>query len=202
MSKPPLTAIAVKSFRPTDKQDDHWDGHVKGLQLRVSPGGTKTFNFVYRLNGDQRRLKLGRYPELSLAEARKRAIEARGELARGNDPAASRDAIRASVTFGELAAKYIENTCREKRSTREDQRMIAKDFLPAWESRKILTISPREIRLHIERIKQRGSRGVIANHCLSLLRSIFRFGVEHEFLKVNPCATIRRPVSQGSVNAF
>src|SRR5688500_12408827 len=126
MPKVYFTARAIQSWKPESRQVDYRDRNLKGLEVRVSPGKTKTFNFVYRFAGQQRRLKIGRYPDLSLADARSRATEFRGQLAKGIDPAAARDAARDSETFGELARVYIEKYARPNKKTwREDERMIA-----------------------------------------------------------------------------
>jgi len=195
MSRCYFTAKAVESFKPGTQQQDYRDSHLAGFELRVSPGGTKTFNYVYRHHGRQRRLKIGRYPDLSLADARRRAEEARGQLAKGIDPAAAKDATRNSGTFRELSIEFMEKYSKpNKRTWAEDQRMINKDFLPAWGSRQLLSITSREIREQLERIAKRGRRGIVANHCLSLLRTMFDFAVERDLMEVNPCSRMKRPV--------
>ena len=70
-----LTDIAVRSLKPiTGRQVDVYDSKIKGLAVRVSPMGTKSFVVWYRIGSKARRLTLGRFPTMSLAEARKRAL--------------------------------------------------------------------------------------------------------------------------------
>jgi hypothetical protein len=63
-------------LKSNDKQFELFDQKVRGLAIRVSSKGTKTFNFHYRMGGRSRRLTLGRYPSTSLKEARQKAQDA------------------------------------------------------------------------------------------------------------------------------
>jgi len=195
MPKVHFTARAVDSLKSTDTQIDYFDSHLTGLAIRVSASGVKTWNFIYRYQSRLRRLKLGRYPDLTLADARRAATAAKGSLAKGLDPAASRDSERSSDTFGELATAYIERYAKpRKRTWREDQRLLSKDFLPRWGSRKLISITTVDVRHEIQRIQSRARRGIIANHALSLLRTLFDFGVQHQYVETNPCGRLRMPV--------
>ena len=82
-----LTELAIKAARATaGERAELWDGRVPGFGVRVSPNGIKAFILLYRCNGRARRMTLGRYPLISLAQARKHAMVALGDLARGIDP--------------------------------------------------------------------------------------------------------------------
>ena len=95
-----LTDVAIRKLKPTaGRQVDVYDSNVRGLALRVSPSGTKTFVIWYRIGGKARRLTLGRFPLLQLADARQRAKAALIEVADGKDPAAERQ--RARVEYGD-----------------------------------------------------------------------------------------------------
>ena len=77
MPRTRLTDLLIKTAKPEtmQSQSDFWDTTVTGLSVRVTPSGTKTFSFKFRGNdGKERRIKLGRYPELTLAEARAAAM--------------------------------------------------------------------------------------------------------------------------------
>src|SRR5271155_5182101 len=78
----------------TAKAGKYGDGD--GLQLAVSTAGGKSWVFRYMLAGKAREMGLGPYPDFSLAEARKRATEARKLKQQGKDPIAERGAVRAS----------------------------------------------------------------------------------------------------------
>jgi integrase len=107
-----LTALAVE--RLARKSGMHCDG--RGLYLRVSSGSSRSWAFRYMRDRKAHEVGLGPYPEISLAEARNRAGEARRLLAFGKDPLIERAALRATraaeaasaVTFKEAAERYID----------------------------------------------------------------------------------------------
>ena len=79
-----LTATAVKQAKSKEKQYKLSDG--RGLYLLVHPNGSKYWRFKYRYAGKEKRLALGVYPDVTLANAREAAPEARETLAKGIDP--------------------------------------------------------------------------------------------------------------------
>ena len=87
----PLTATQVKQAKPKEKEYNLGDGD--GLSLKVKPIGTKLWRFSYYHPISRKRLNLalGKYPDVSLAKARTKAIEARELLADGIDPKEHRD---------------------------------------------------------------------------------------------------------------
>jgi hypothetical protein len=116
-----LTDALIRNLAPHPaKQVDHYDSKISGFGVRVSPQGTRSFFVWYRIGEDARRLTLGRYPTMSLAEARKRAQQARLEVANGKDPAAEKQRARAAYTgelFGALVDDFVEK--HAKRKTRD-----------------------------------------------------------------------------------
>jgi integrase len=83
-----LTPLAIKSAKP----GKHFDGG--GLYLDVRSKDARYWRLKYRYAGKEGLLALGVYPEVTLAEARRRRRDARDQLRDGNDPAAVRDAAR------------------------------------------------------------------------------------------------------------
>ncbi|MEZ9566783.1 integrase domain-containing protein [Vibrio artabrorum] len=81
-----LTDKDIKSAKPKDKEYNLFDGD--GLRLRIKPNGSKQwlFNYYKPITGKRANLSLGRYPDLSLANARKNTMAARELLAQGIDP--------------------------------------------------------------------------------------------------------------------
>nr|WP_294511363.1 integrase arm-type DNA-binding domain-containing protein [uncultured Bilophila sp.] len=81
-----LTDTKLKALKPTGKVQKFSDGG--GLYIHVSPAGGKLWRLFYRFDGKQKTLALGKYPDISLADARKLRDEARVLLAQGIDPSA------------------------------------------------------------------------------------------------------------------
>lgn len=96
-----LTARRVETA-PTGR---HVDG--RGLMLVVKPSGAKSWVLRYQINGRRRDMGLGPYPEVTLARAREKALEARRHLVDGSDPLSVRPAK--AITFREAALELIEN---------------------------------------------------------------------------------------------
>jgi integrase len=90
-----LTETTVnRASVPTTGQTMIWDQTVTGFAVRILPGGSRTFWFQYRTSGGRsgknRMVRIGAWPAVSLADARKRARDFAGQVARGKDPAAER----------------------------------------------------------------------------------------------------------------
>ena len=163
--------------------------------MRVSARGRKSWVLRYRTNGRQRRLTLGTFPSLGLAAARGVARRALGDVARGDDPAATKQAEQRAGTFRELADLYLEKHAkRRKRSWRADERMLNVDLLPVLGATRAKDVTRREVRALIEAVANRGAP-ILANRTLALVRKVFNFGLDDEFpgLQGNPCARITPP---------
>lgn len=83
-----LTKRSIDALGPQAKDAIYFDDDVKGFGLRISPHGLKTYLIQYRAGGRTRRVKVGRHGTLTVEEARKRARELLGAVAKGNNPAA------------------------------------------------------------------------------------------------------------------
>ena len=78
-------------------------GDTQGLFLLVQPSGGKLWRLKYRVDGREKKMGFGTYPEVSLADARRRRDEARELIAAGKDP--SREKQREKIREKELARK-------------------------------------------------------------------------------------------------
>ena len=90
-----LTETAVsRAGVPATGQTMLWDAQVTGFAVRILPGSSRTFWFQYRTaggrSGKNRMVRIGAWPTISLNVARKRARDLAGQVARGEDPAATR----------------------------------------------------------------------------------------------------------------
>src|SRR5262245_46393678 len=81
-------------------------GDGGGLYLNVKPSGTKSWAFIWKVNGKRREMGLGGYPAVKLARARKLAAEFREAVAEGRDPIAERQR-EAEPTFGECVERFL-----------------------------------------------------------------------------------------------
>ncbi|CAH5072495.1 hypothetical protein AI3007V1_0620 [Klebsiella pneumoniae] len=129
---------------PKGKQDEYYDSHVRGLRLRVGATGLKTFYAVRKLKGKFIRTALGRFPEISVEQARTMALETLGGIGTtGKNPnETKREAERASVTLREAMELYIETRGdRLKETTANQYRRLLTNFSGDWLDRPIAKIS-------------------------------------------------------------
>jgi integrase len=188
-----LTARAVARASADAKQRDIWDDVISGLGLRVAPGGAKTWTFRYRVGRARRRLTLGAYPVLSLADARQRARDALRQVADGRDPAAVQQERRDAETVAEFAQVYVAEYAKpRKRSWKVDDMRLRIDVLPVWKHRLMRDITRRDVRELLDRIAARPAP-IVANRVRSLLHKLFAFAVERDVVQANPVTATRRP---------
>ena len=189
-----MTARAVAALAvPSSGQADYWDADLPGFGLRVSYGGRRAWVLRYRVRGRLRRLTLGAYPHMTLADARRAARAALHAVATGADPAGDKQAERKAETVAELTAEYLQKHAKpQKRSWREDERILNADVLPHWRHKRVRELTRSDVRMLVESIAERGAP-IMANRTLALVRKMLNFAIERDWLDANPAAIIPRP---------
>lgn len=193
-----LNARSVATLKPVaGRRVEIFDEEVSGLTLRLTPDGVKTWSLMYRHKGRKRRFTLGRYPDLSLAKARKTAVETRGRVAGGADPAEDKKADRATYgdTVGGLFDLY-KTKAEHRKSWSEVRRIFETDVLPVWRHRRVQDISRRDIRELVDR--KAATAPVMANRILARVSALLSFAVEHDWIESNPAYRIPKPGEEKS----
>lgn len=177
-----LTDTAIRNAKPADKPYKVSDS--QGLYLLVNPRGSKLWRIKYRMDGVERKLSLGAYPQITLAEARAARDAARRQLAHAIDPnVAKRQArieasIRASNSFAVVAEELIEKKAREglAEPTLEKMRWFVKLLGTDFGKRPVADITPHELLHELQKHERRG-RLETANLLRSFASRVFRFAV-------------------------
>jgi integrase len=173
-------------------------GDGGGLYLWVKPTGGKLWRWSYRFDGKEKLMSLGKYPDVSLAQARERHSEARKLFATGVDPMAQRKAEKTAEkaaienSFQSVAAQWLEHW-QEGKSPRHVEyikRRMDADILPRLGPRPIAEIEAPELVAMANAIQDRGARD-IAKRALETVGQVFRFGIAHGYSKRNPASEIR-----------
>ena len=112
---PPLTEIKIKSIKPTEKTQRFFDGG--GLYLEVTKAGSKYWRWKYRINGKEKRLAFGVWPEVSLREARDKRDECRAKLRAGEDPGEKKEKGAKFEAIAEAWRKNMGNVWSESHAT-------------------------------------------------------------------------------------
>ena len=189
-----FTARWIMAVRPpASGQIDYFDTHPPGVGLRVAVSGRKTWFVMYRAHGRLRRFTLGTYPTLSLADARKQALDARHAVVQGEDPATQKQQLLKAPRVSELAREYLDKYARvHKKSWRSDERLLGREVLPHWGPRQVSGIRRRDVLVLLDGLVARGAP-IQANRTLSLIRKMFNWAIERDMLDSNPCLQVKPP---------
>ncbi len=167
------------------------DTKENGLCLYITSGNAKTFFVRKRVNGKDERIILGKFPDLSIENARKKAAQTKGEIAQGIDPQEKKKAIRDDSTFAEMFYEYIEKHAKLYKKTWKFDEVEIRRLLPHFFKKKLLTITMQTIRDEHQKIgKENGL--YIANKILQILSSMFNRAIEWGWNGKNPCKGIKK----------
>lgn len=205
-----LTDVAIRKAKAGPKAYKMSDS--LGLFLLVERTGGKLWRMKYRIDGREKKLAIGRYPEIGLAEARRRRDAAREQLAQGQDPSREkqREKARAKLgagnTFASLAAEFCEK--RKNDGSRAWAPATAKrcEYLlsvlnSSIGNLPIADIEPADILTAVRRIESKGKLES-AKRTLQLAGSVFRFAVATARLKSDPTRDLKGALINPSVTHY
>ncbi len=191
------------------------DTDVRGLELRVSARGAKSWRLHYtrRSDGKRRVVGLGSYPTISLKAARTNAKGLQNEVQSAEiraDPAAKVQAIRQAETFSEISMGWFERhgiPNKSPRSLRDDRSMLDRHILPRIGAMKAIEVTKRDVIRLLDAVAVTpDARGLDdgagrkmthrPNRVFELVRSIFRWAVGRDLLKVDPTWGLQPPIKK------
>jgi len=198
----PLTNAAVRAAKPgvtpdgrqTDKPYKLADGG--GLYLEVAPSGGKWWRLKYRFGGKEKRLALGVYDKVTLADARKRRDEARDLLAQGIDPGEHRKLTKNKPqdadSFEAVAREWFAKFAPGWAPTHGEKiiRRLERDVFPWIGTRPVGEINAPELLAVLRRIEARG-RLETAHRAHQNCGQVFRYGVATGRAKRDPSGDLR-----------
>lgn len=178
------------------KRASYFDTKTRGLALRITDRGTRSF-VVYRwIKGRPERLLLGRYPDLTIEQARGKASEINGAVARQENPADAKRYLREEPALSDLLRDFLEHR-RNKRgaylsaSTKHNYQQDFNCHLTALAHRKLSDITKQDVaRLHA---KIGRTAPYSANRVLALLSSLYSYATHAtRFSGTSPTAGITK----------
>jgi len=205
-----LTDVAIRNAKPGANAIKLADGG--GMFLLVTPAGGKLWRLKFRIDGREKLLALGSYPEIGLGEARRRREEARELIALGKDP--SREKQREKVRSRIKAADTFTAICNEYCAKR--RRDGAKGWAPATATRSeyllslvcgsigklpIGEIEPADVLTAIRRIEGKGKLES-ARRSLQLAGAVFRYAVATARLASDPTRDLRGALTAPTVTHY
>lgn len=195
-----LTAKAVEAAKPGASRKEVPDGALQGLYLIVQPSGVKSWAVRYRHATKPRKMTLGGYPAISLADARKEAQKALRLVSEGRDPATEKadadDARPAHMdlvpaVLDEFVSRYVE-VKNSQSYIDETKRIIEADLKPAWKQKLIKAVTKRDVLRLLDKIVDRGAP-IMANRVRALLSKFFAWCVERDIIEFSPMVSIKPP---------
>jgi integrase len=205
-----LTDLSIKKLALPDKRKEVPDGRVQGLYFVLQSSGAKSWAVRYRVAGVPKKLTIGPYPAINLATARKRAQEALGEVAGGKDPAAVKQASRATARaereaddkrVARVAEAFIKRHVKTKVGANwgaEVERLFKVEILPRIGAKRIGDVTKNDILAILDAIVDRGSP-ITANRTLAVLKKFFNWAADARgLIVVSPCKGIEAPAAETS----
>ena len=197
-----LTIKALENLKPGVARREVPDGHTRGLFYVLQPTGAASWAYRYRFAGKPKKLTIGAFPAIDLKAARELASDAAKAIARGDDPAATKQAAKitareATHETRDLVEKvvetFIERYAKEHtRSWRETERMLKKEIVEPWKGRRLSNIGKADVHDLLDKIIDRGAP-ISANRILAALRRMCSWSVERDIIKVSPCDGVKAP---------
>lgn len=191
-----LTDPIIKAAKPKEKPYKLSDG--QGLTLLIQPNGSKWWRYRYRMNGKEKMLSIGTYPDVTLKKAREMRVTADDLLKQSIDPSQHRQeqkqiaAIAAENSFESVARQWW-NHWKHARTERHADYVIRRleaDIFPVIGNKPIHSITAPTLLMAIKKIESRGALD-IAKRALSTCGQVFRYAVGHGLAERNPAADIK-----------
>jgi len=206
----PLTDVAIRNAKPREKP--YKVGDTLGLFLLVQPSGGKLWRVKYRIDGKEKKLAIGIYPQVGLAEARRRRDAARELVAAGKDPGREkqrekvRSRIQAETTFDAIAAEFCQKRRRDGQkawavSTATRSEYLLSLLKGSIGKLPITDIEPADVLIAVRKIERKGHLES-ARRTLQLAGAVFRYAVATARLASDPTRDLRGALTAPTVTHY
>ena len=191
-----LTEKRIRDARPGDKTSFLWDDQVKGLGVRITPKGVRSYVLFYRAAGRKRLATLARTSELSLKAARARAgAELAAVRAGGSDPLERQRDAREAPTVAEGLERFFEEYVPERiaigkitpKTVQEYRLQTNATIRPAIGTRRVEAVTRRDIERMVKPL-----RPVMRNRTLALASRLFTLFQSWEWCEGNPVRFVEK----------
>jgi integrase len=196
-----LTAVSVEQARSSGERVEYADELTPGLRLRVGNNGHKSWSVICRVGGRKKRMTLGSYPALSLANARTAALAVIAKAQAGDDPLADRreKEARYGETVEKIGRAWVEQHSKpNNRSWLFQERQLELHVYPKLGRRPVSSLKRRDIIDLVDEIAIKGGNGcgggmTAADNVLRVLRAVLNWAVAKGKLAANAAAGGRPP---------
>lgn len=182
MPKVTLTEITLKSLPlPDSGQTTYWDASTSGFGVRVSQGGSKSFVVVHGVN--RQRETLGRYPTITLKQARARAKTLLAEITLGTQQ-------NRTVSYREARELFLEACEAKNKKNTVDYYRKRLDTHFRFGRKRLDEITRMDIQSRIRKIKTSPSE---QNHAFVVIRTLMNWALREQYIEQSPIAAMKPP---------
>ncbi|MCK0139298.1 site-specific integrase [Aliiroseovarius sp. F47248L] len=171
-----LSKALIDRMAPGSKDYFVKDSEITQLHLKVTPAGNKSFLVRYRNEaGQERKYKLGGYPTLNVAKARKQASEVLLAATLGDDPAESRSALRQGETIAQYGERFLTEFAELhlRPSTIYNYQLILRNTItPIFGAKKLSALTKPDV-LNLQKSLQ--NTPYQANRVIGFLRRLYHY---------------------------
>jgi integrase len=189
-----MTAASLARLKPPAAgQVDFFDHSYPGLALRVSAGDVRSWTYFGRVHGKLKRATLGRFPAMSLAQARRKAGEIAEAMAAGIDPAAAKREMRLNRDdVASVVEQWLVRDQARNRSAKHVRQALQRHVLPRWRGRPIASVSRRDVLDLTDDVGDTAGPAA-ARNIHALLHRLFRWAAQREIVPASPMADLSLP---------
>ena len=192
----PLTEMKVKSLKPRSKPYKVSD--YDSLFVLVTPSGSRLWKFKFRIDGKEKLLSFGKFPEVSLKQARTKRDEARSKLAEGRDPAAEKQMAKRAKkaasgnTFAELSERFLQKQAAEglSETTLSKKRWLLQLAESDLGKTPITDISAQDVLKTLKKREELGHHETV-RRMRSTISAVFRYAVALGAAEFDPTSALR-----------
>ena len=191
-----LTELAIKNLKPKERLYRIADS--AGLTLEIPPSGSKLWRYRYRFQGKAQMISLGKYPDVKLADARKKRDELKAQskegihLTRERKLQKLRKSHEGANTFEKLARRFLEikQENSNEKYAKQCLRQMELHVFPRLGIRPVAEITIPDVVEVVETIGNRGTLEV-AKRMKQKISQVFRYAAQRGLCQHNPAADLR-----------
>ncbi|RKF16906.1 site-specific integrase [Roseovarius spongiae] len=201
-----LTTKTIEAVKPGENRREIPDPALSGLYLVIQPSGVKSWALRYRYAGKPKKLTLGRWPVMGLADARAAASDAIEAVDHGNDPSAAKKRTKAARMEAQLSERDKIKTLMERygrrhlstlKSGETIKRELNRHVVAVWGERDIHDITKRDVIDLLDGIADSG-RVVTANRVRAYLNKFLNWCVERDVIDQSPAMGVKPAAKEKS----
>ncbi|MEI9911353.1 MAG: integrase arm-type DNA-binding domain-containing protein [Bacteroidota bacterium] len=186
--KDTIAALTIKSKPYYIK-----DADTPHLRLRIYPSGIKTFLICRKVKRKPQRIKIGRFGNLTIDQARQEAKRINSLIDLGHNPHSEKRHERNEITFKEVFQIYYkEHALPHTKDPELNRKALEYHVFPKFGNKRLSEITPENLRkFHTE--LNNGRAGSTANRVINMMSAVFNFAIKTPHYKgANPCSAVKR----------